>query len=184
MTYVVIRVNQKNKNSVNEELEIRTFALNENIRIDGVFYDESMQKDELKERVGFIHFLQKLKKDDTLLISSIETLGWRVGELVQIIAKVFDKKAQIICTQDNERLYGQMKAATLISKLSETRAQNIKKGISKLGRPEGSRSKSKYDTYLPQIIERLKTDRNISALARELNISRTSLKDYIASRGL
>ncbi|HOI83096.1 MAG TPA: recombinase family protein [Campylobacterales bacterium] len=184
MNYILIRVNQKNKNATNEEISLRTFATTQNIDINSVFYDNSIQKEELKERVVFINFLQKLKKDDILIISSIETLGWRVGELVQIFAKIFDKKAKIICAQDNEILHGQMEAGMLLSKLSKTRAQNIKKGISKLGRPEGSRSKSKYDAYLPRIMEFLKTSRNISALSRELGISRTSLKDYIASRGL
>jgi putative DNA-invertase from lambdoid prophage Rac len=184
VNYIVIRVNQKNKNAVNEELTLRSFATSENIDVNAVFYDESTQKDELGERKAFLGFLQNLKNGDKLLVSSIDTLGWRVGELVQIIAKIFDKNSSIICAHDNEILHADMPASTLLFKLSSARTQNIKMGISRLGRPEGSRSKSKYDAYLPQIIEHLKTDRNISALARELGISRTSLKDYIASRGL
>jgi DNA invertase Pin-like site-specific DNA recombinase len=184
VNYIVIRIKQKNKNTVNEELTLRSFAASENIDVNAVFYDESMQKDELSERKAFLGFLQNLKNGDKLLVSSIDTLGWRVGELVQIIAKIFDKNSSIICTNENERLHADMPASTLLFKLSSARTQNIKMGISKLGRPEGSRSKSKYDAYLLQIIEHLKTDRNISALARELGISRTSLKDYITSRGL
>ncbi len=184
MNYILIGINQKNKNSVNEELRIREYATSCGIGIDAVFYDESMRKDELSERKKFLEFLQNLKNGDAIVVSSIDTLGWRVGELVQIISKIFEKNAQIICIDENERLHAKMEAATLLSKLSKTRTQNIKKGISKLGRPKGSRSKSKYDAYLPQIIEFLKKSRNISALARELGISRTSLKDYIASRGL
>ncbi len=184
MNYLLIRVNQKNKNAVNEELSLRAFAAKEGIEPSTVVFDDSLQKDELNARRAFLSFLEVLKEGDKIVVSSLETLGWRVGELVQILAKIFDKKAEIVCVDGAERFYGRMEASKLLSKLSKTRAQNIKKGISKLGRPEGSRSKSKYDAYLPQIVERLKKDRNISALARELGISRTSLKDYIASRGL
>lgn len=184
MNYLVIRINQKDKNSVNEELLLRRYAAENNIQIDDVFYDDSLQKDELPMRKTFLSFLKNLTKDDKIIVTSLETLGWRVGELVQILAKIFEQKAEVLCTTDNERLHPCMQASTLITKLGRVRAKNIKMGRSKLGRPEGSRSKSKYDLYLPQIIEFLKTSRNISALARELDISRTSLKDYIASRGL
>ncbi len=183
MNYIVVRINQK-QNAVIEEIGIRSFLSAKNIAADAVFYDDSLQKDELGARKNFLSFLQNLKENDTIVVATIETLGWRVGELVQIIAKIFDKKCEIICAHDDERLHPQMPAEMLISKLGRTRAQNIKMGRSKLGRPEGSRSKSKYDAHLPSIMEFLKTSRNISALARELGISRTSLKDYIASRGL
>lgn len=181
MNYAFITLSQ---NAITQELELRGFASSNNIEIDAVFYDKSFKKEELRDRKEFLHFLHNLKSGDKIIVDSMDTLGWRVGELVQILAKVFDKNIEIICTQDNERLHGGMEAYILLSKLSKTRKQNIKMGRSTLGRPEGSRSKSKYDAYLPQIIEFLKTSRNISALARELNISRTSLKDYVVSRNL
>lgn len=184
MNYIVIRVHQKNKNIVNEELSLRGYAESNGIKIGAIFYDESGQKEELGVRKRFLEFLNNIKKGDKLVVSSLDTLGWRVGELVQIIAKIFDKNGEIVCVADNETLHPKMEAKALILKLSNVRAQNIQNGISKLGRPKGSRSKSKYDAYLPQIVEFLKESRNISALARKLNISRTSLKDYITSRGL
>ena len=38
--------------------------------------------------------------------------------------------------------------------------------------------------YQPQIISLLKEGLNVSAIARELEVSRSSLKDYIESRGI
>jgi DNA invertase Pin-like site-specific DNA recombinase len=184
MNYIFVRVNQKNKNSINEKLSLISYASSKNIKIDSVFYDDALEKEELNERKHFLGFLKNLQENDKIIISSMDALGWRVGELVQIIAKIFDKKAEVVCATDEERLHPCMQASILISKLAQARAKNIKIGRSKLGRPEGSRSKSKYDSHLPKIIDFLKTSRNISALARELNVSRTSLKDYVASRGL
>lgn len=184
MNYILIRVNKKNKNAVIEELTLREYAASENIDVDAVFYDKSMQKDVLNKREEFLEFLKKLEYGDKIIISSIDMLGWRVGELVQIISTIFDKGGTILCAAENEKFYPQMPSHILLSKLSKTRSQNIEKGVSKLGRPKGSRSKSKYDAHLPAIMEFLKKSRNISALARELGVSRTSLKDYIASRRL
>ena len=54
----------------------------------------------------------------------------------------------------------------------------------KIGRPKGSRSKSKFDLYQQEIIKYLKDGMNVSAIARKLDVSRSSLKDYIVSRGI
>jgi DNA-binding CsgD family transcriptional regulator len=53
-----------------------------------------------------------------------------------------------------------------------------------IGRPKGSRSSSKFDIYQAQIISLLREGMNVSAIARELGVSRSSLKDYIESRGI
>jgi hypothetical protein len=53
-----------------------------------------------------------------------------------------------------------------------------------IGRPKGSRSSSKFDPYLDQIIGFIRNNVSVSAMAREMNVSRSSLKDYIESREL
>ena len=53
-----------------------------------------------------------------------------------------------------------------------------------IGRPKGSRSSSKFDPYLEQIINYIRADVSVSAMAREMGVSRSSLKDYIESREL
>jgi len=45
-------------------------------------------------------------------------------------------------------------------------------------------SKSKFDTYRTETIQYLEAGDSVSKIARTLNVSRTSLKDYINSRGL
>lgn len=184
MNHAIIAINRID-NPIDSEVKLTSFALSKNIVINKIFYDESFEKDELTNRKSLIQFLNTFRNGDNLLIDSLSTLGWRVGELVQILSIIFEKDCEIICTGKDERLYPAMPAGEILAKLSITRKQNITSGKSKtIGRPEGSRSKSKYDIYLPQIIEHLKVDKNISALARNLGISRTSLKDYIISRGL
>lgn len=45
-------------------------------------------------------------------------------------------------------------------------------------------SKSKFDIYRPRVIELLEAKTSVSEIAKILGVSRTSLKDYINSRGL
>jgi len=60
----------------------------------------------------------------------------------------------------------------------------LKKSQSSQGRPKGRMSKSKFDIYRAEIIEQLSLGSSVSKISRSLSVSRTSLKDYINSRGL
>ena len=53
-----------------------------------------------------------------------------------------------------------------------------------IGRPKGSRSSSKFDKYINEIIHFIREKRSVSEMARTLGVSRSSLKDYIESREL
>lgn len=69
----------------------------------------------------------------------------------------------------------------LIDQLRQILQDDAKKGI---GRPKGSKSSSKFDIYLEEIIQLLKQRKSVSEIARVLGVSRSSLKDYIESREL
>jgi DNA-binding transcriptional regulator YiaG len=53
-----------------------------------------------------------------------------------------------------------------------------------IGRPKGSKSNSKFDKYINQIIAYIREKKSVSEMARLLNVSRSSLKDFIDSREL
>jgi hypothetical protein len=52
------------------------------------------------------------------------------------------------------------------------------------GRPKGRMSKSKFDIYRPKVIAMLEDGASVSEISKALHVSRSSLKDYINSRGL
>jgi predicted DNA-binding protein YlxM (UPF0122 family) len=72
-----------------------------------------------------------------------------------------------------------MLVLSLIDNLRQTLQAEEKKRI---GRPKGSRSSSKFDQYLERITEYIRLNKSVSEMARELGVSRSSLKDYIESR--
>jgi len=59
-----------------------------------------------------------------------------------------------------------------------------KEKTTQIGRPKGSKSSSKFDVYQREIVSFLSEGMSVSAIARELDVSRSSLKDYIESRGI
>jgi response regulator of citrate/malate metabolism len=69
----------------------------------------------------------------------------------------------------------------LIDQLRQTLQAQEKKVI---GRPKGSKSNSKFDQYISDIVLFIKEKKSVSEMARILNVSRSSLKDYIESREL
>ena len=64
--------------------------------------------------------------------------------------------------------------------------RKILQGESKrvIGRPKGSKSNSKFDKHINEIISYIKEKKSVSEMSRLLNVSRSSLKDYIESREL
>ena len=69
----------------------------------------------------------------------------------------------------------------LIDQLRKQMQDESKKVI---GRPKGSKSSSKFDVYINDILSYIKEKKSVSEMARLLNVSRSSLKDYIESREL
>jgi len=69
----------------------------------------------------------------------------------------------------------------LIDQLRQLVQKEDKKVI---GRPKGSKSVSKFDLQLEMIVSLLKEGRSVSEIARQMNVSRSSLKDYVESREL
>ncbi len=70
----------------------------------------------------------------------------------------------------------------VLNLLDTLRMKHANKLLNKIGRPKGNKSSSKFDEYQTQIINLLRKGLNISEIARELNIGRSSLSQYIQTR--
>jgi response regulator of citrate/malate metabolism len=88
----------------------------------------------------------------------------------------FIKQSVIISQQSNVML-----VLGLIDQLRQILQNELKRVI---GRPKGSKSNSKFDQYINEILQFLKEKKSVSEMSRLLGVSRSSLKDYIESREL
>lgn len=162
---------------------INAYAMSKNIVIDDEFIDQVSQNKRLSERSHVTSYFQS-KEDVTLLIYDVWVLSTNIEDVVQMFSCLFKnkysvhfiKQSVIISRQSNVML-----VLGLIDQLRQTIQSESKKVI---GRPKGSKSTSKFDQYIGEILTFIKEKKNVSEMARILGVSRSSLKDYIESREL
>ena len=183
MTIAYIRPD-KNFLAAHEQLQhINSYALNNHITINEEFVDQTSQNRRLSERTDVSSYLQS-HPYATLLVYDVWVLTTNMEDLIQMVSclmknnyKVHFIKHSVIMSQES--------SAMLILGLMDQLRQKIQADSKRMiGRPKGSRSSSKFDKYINEILQYLKEGKSVSAMARLLNVSRSSLKDYIESREL
>ncbi len=137
----------------------------------------------LEERQEFRDFLHSLQKGDRIFVYDLRALSSRIGELVQILNCIFNHELELIITKYGIKIEKNSPAHIVISLLNQQREEN-KRSSPHTGRPKGSISKSKYDKYRETIIQMIKEGKSVSEIAKHLGVSRSSIRDYIASREL
>jgi len=137
----------------------------------------------LSERTDVTAYFQS-KQESTLLIYDVWVLSTDMEDLVQMFScllrnkfSVHFIKQSVVITQESSV----MLVLGLIDHLRQILQSESKRVI---GRPKGSKSSSKFDVYISDIITYIKEKKSVSEMARILNVSRSSLKDYIESREL
>jgi len=167
-----------------EQLQhINSYAISKNITIDDEFIDQTSQNKRLSERVDVTEYFQS-QSDNTLLIYDVWVLSTNMEDLIQMFScllkngfKVhFIKQSVVISEQSNVML-----VLGLVDQLRQIMQNELKRVI---GRPKGSKSNSKFDQYINEILLFIKEKKSVSEMSRLLGVSRSSLKDYIESREL
>ncbi len=174
----------KHFDGVYEQLKyINLYAEQQALEIDYEYIDHKSQNKPLLQREELVTFLRS-KKSDILIIYDVWTLSSHIDDLVQMFSCLLKNnmtlhivKPSVIINQQSDI----MLVLGLIDQLRQKLQDESKKSI---GRPKGSRSSSKFDKYQEDILRFLREEWTVSEMARTLNVSRSSLKDYIESREL
>jgi len=179
----------KNKNSdasiTIQQKQILKYAHHHSIKIDTTEIENSNQDVELENRKEFKGFLRSIEKNDHLIIFDLVTFSSHVEELVKIFECLLTRFITIHIANVNIAIDASSKPLALLELLSKQSemAKNTEKEKTQ-GRPKGRMSKSKFDIYRAQVLELLENHKSVSDISKILHVSRTSLKDYINSRGL
>lgn len=183
MTVVYIRPD-KNFLSAHEQLQyINSYAVANNLVIDDEFIDYTSQNKRLDERTNVTSYFQS-KAAATLLIYDVWTLTTNMEDLIQMISCLLKNRYTVHIIKHSV-IISQESSAMLILGLMDQLRQKLKNDAKRMiGRPKGSRSNSKFDVYFNEIVEYIREKKSVSEMARLLNVSRSSLKDYIESREL
>lgn len=162
---------------------INAYATSNNIKIDEEFIDQISQNKRLDERVHVTDTFQA-EENGTLIVYDVWVLSSNMEDVAEMFScllkhhfNVHFIKQSVIISRDTEP----MLIFALIDNLRRSLKDQEKKMI---GRPKGSKSSSKFDKYISDIITLLKEKKSVSEMSRILNVSRSSLKDYIESREL
>lgn len=183
MTVSYIRPD-KDFDGVYEQLKlINGYADQKGMMINEELVDQTSQNKRLADRHEVVRFFRSLD-GDTLIIYDTWTLSSCIEDVVQMFSCLLKNNNTIHFVKPGviiDRKSDTMVVLGLIDQLRQIIQDDAKKGI---GRPRGSKSSSKFDIYLEQIIELLKKRKSVSEISRILGVSRSSLKDYIESREL
>ncbi len=162
---------------------INLYAEQNSLVVDSEYVDHLSQNKSLLEREELVQFFRS-KESDVLIVYDVWVLSSHIDDLVQMFSCLLKNnmtlhivKPSVVINKESDI----MLVLGLIDQLRQKLQDETKKSI---GRPKGSRSSSKFDKYQDNIVQFLRENRSVSEMARELHVSRSSLKDYIESREL
>ncbi|MBV5279501.1 MAG: recombinase family protein [Campylobacteraceae bacterium] len=168
-----------------QQKQILKYAHHHSLHIDTTEIENSNPLLELDERKEFKGFLRSLEKNDHLIIFDLFTFSEKVEELVKVFECLLTRSITVHIANANTLIADTSKPLHLLELLSKQTELGKKMEKEKIqGRPKGRMSKSKFDIYRPRIIECIENNTSISEISKILGVSRTSLKDYVNSRGL
>ena len=183
MTIAYIRPDKQFDTAGEQLKNINSYAILNDMVVDDEFIDYTSQSKLLSQRPEVTDYFQS-RKGATLLLSDVWVLSTNIQDLVQMFRclqkheiRVHFIKQSVIMTQES----GGMLALGLIDQLRQYLEKESQKAI---GRPKGSKSNSKFDKYISEILRYIQEKKNVSEISRLLGVSRSSLKDYIDSREL
>jgi DNA invertase Pin-like site-specific DNA recombinase len=185
MNIALLKNRSDNSHITIQQKQIFKYAHHHDLKIDTTEIENSDPTLELEDRKEFKGFLRSLSPQDHIIIFDLATFSQNVEELVKIFECLLTRSISVHVADPNVCIDVDSKPLLLLDLLVKQRElnKNLEKEKTQ-GRPKGRMSQSKFDIHRAYIIELLEVKTSISEIAKILNVSRTSLKDYVNSRGL
>jgi len=183
MAISYIRADKYFDGSFEQLKSINAYATASAIKVSDEFVDHTSQNNTLESREDVVQFFKNNQNRD-LLVSDVWVLSSNIPDLVQMFACLLKNQMRIHIINAGVVIDKQSDVMLVLGLIDQLR--QVLQGREKklIGRPKGSRSSSKFDPFLDQIIGFIRENISVSAMAREMQVSRSSLKDYIESREL
>ena len=166
-----------------QQSDILSFSLKESLKIDKEVVEYATKNLLLDERKEFESFLKTMQEGNTVIVSSLLVLSDKVEELIKVINCMLSHNVDLWVVDSHILMNKETNMVEIFPLLNVLRTEEKGK-TNQIGRPKGSKSSSKFDVHQREIITYLGQGMSVSAIARELEVSRSSLKDYIESRGI
>ena len=185
MNIILLKAKDLKTSVIQQQKHIFRYANQNSIDIDSTEIDNSASNEKLESRNELKGFLRSLDYNDTVLIYSLSTFSSNLEEQIKIFNCLFERSISVYITNINLKVTKDIKAFEMFSMfLKENDSFFDIKKTTVQGRPKGRMSKSKFDVYRLEIIGYLEKKHSVLEISKILGVSRSSLKDYINSRGL
>ncbi len=183
MNYAYLRQMPESLSMSEQQRNILSYTLSQGMTVNKEVVEYSNKNNLIEEREKFEAFLQSLEEGSTVIVDTLSVLSNRAEEMIKVINCMLSRHI-VLHIADSKTVMTQETAVVDIFPLLNDLREEQKAKSNQIGRPKGSKSSSKFDSYQSQIMVYLKEGMNVSAIARTIGVSRSSLKDYIESRGL
>ena len=194
-----IRVSTDRQTVDNQRLAILDYCHRNKFQVDD-WIDVNMSSRRTPAQRRIDELLERLKEGDRLIVAELSRLARSVGQIAVTVSTLLKKKVRFISIKESISLNGgqdmQSKVMiTMFSLFSEIErdliSERTKEGLKRaraegklLGRPKGTIGKSKLDGKENEIKTFLKGGINKTNIARYLNVSWSTLENFIKTRKL
>jgi DNA invertase Pin-like site-specific DNA recombinase len=198
-TVAYLRVSKDSQDVNNQKLAILEFAQREKMEVDLFIEITISSRKSTKER-KIDQLLEQLDPGDTLIVSELSRMGRSVGEIITTIDNLVNQKIRFFAVKEGIRLNGSQDIQTkvmvtmfglfaeierdLISMRTKEALAAAKASGKQLGRPKGTKGKSKLDGREEEIKELLDMRVSKASIAKITGVSRATLYHFIESRKL
>ena len=162
---------------------VTSYAIINEMKIEEKLIDHSPKKGRSPEEFEATKFFRS-HKGATLLVADVWVFGNGVEEIAQAFNCLFKNDITVHFVAKSVVMSKRSSAVFVLGLLDDVRQMLQKSSQKRVGRPRGSKSSSKFDVYLEEIMGYIQEGKSVSEIARILGVSRSSLKDYIESREL
>jgi DNA invertase Pin-like site-specific DNA recombinase len=194
-----LRVSRHTQDVTHQRLAILEFARRERFTVDDFLeFSVSSRRSPKERKVDLL--LARLMPGDTLIVSELSRLGRSVGEIITTVDVLIKQQIRLLAVKEGIRLDGahdlQTRVmVTLFSLFAEIERELIslrtKEALAaarvagkQLGRPRGTRGRSKLDGREDYIKELLALNVSKASIAKITGVDRATLYHFIESRGL
>ena len=196
-TVAFLRVSTRSQDLANQKLAILDYSQQKQFTVDRfIELQSSSLKVRHKERVG--ELLDLLKAGDRLIVSELSRLGRSLGQVIQIVDTLVHRKVRFTAVKEGITFEGKQDLQTkvmiaLFGLFAEVErdliSERTKEGLvaaraqgKMLGRPKGTRGKTKLDGKEQDILQLLSKDVSLASIAKIMDVSRTALYHFIKTR--
>jgi len=193
MIYGYIRVSCDKQTVENQRFEINNFCRKEGLVIDG-WIEETISGTKSYDKRALGDLLVMAGKDDLIICTELSRLGRNLFMVMEILNTCMNKGCRVWTIKDGYRLGDDIQSKVLAfafglsaeierklisQRTQEALARKRAEGVV-LGRPEGARnSRYKLDGKKDTIMRMLSEHRSQTDMARQLGVSKNTLKRWL-----